>query len=206
MSGAYGRDSPTGPFSIPPGGVLSVPLAFVCGENLHTDPNNAARYLPHDPETYKNNLDFSDLVKNATWAEWIYDNPGYDTDGDGDETTGWVIFYLHLATRDRAPLGTVVLAGEPVGHPSCEGGTSTGSHIHIARKFNGEWIAADGPMPFTMSDWVAQAGFRPFEGSLSRGDQVVIANPLSPAQAFISLSAHDLLLNPKISHDLWWEE
>jgi hypothetical protein len=34
-----------------------------------------------------------------------------------------------------------------VGHPSCEGGSSSGIHIHIARKFNGEWVLADGGLP-----------------------------------------------------------
>ncbi|MEN8171972.1 MAG: LysM domain-containing protein, partial [Chloroflexota bacterium] len=46
-----------------------------------------------------------------------------DLDGDGDVRTGWVVFYLHLATRDRVPVGTLLKAGDPVGHPSCEGGT-----------------------------------------------------------------------------------
>ena len=67
-----------------------------------------------------------------------------DLDGDGDPRTGWVVLYLHIATRDKAPVGKVVSASEPIGHPSCEGGTSTGTHIHIARKYNGEWMAADG--------------------------------------------------------------
>ena len=35
------------------------------------------------PEKYYTNVDFSDLVTNARWADWIYDNPGVDTDGDG---------------------------------------------------------------------------------------------------------------------------
>jgi hypothetical protein len=99
-----------------------------------------------------------------------------DTDGDGDEHTGWVIFYLHLATEGRAPLGAALAAGEPVGHASCEGGTSTGSHIHIARKFNGEWVPAGaGVLPFVMDGWMAVDGAAPYLGTLVRGGRVVIA-------------------------------
>ena len=71
---------------------------------------------------------------------------------------------------------------------------------------DGEWIAAGGPLPFVMSGWVSNAGYRPYEGSLRRGDQVVLANPLSPAAAFISRSNEDLLRDLKITRNLWWEE
>lgn len=63
-----------------------------------------------------------------------------DLDGDGDETTGWTILYLHMATQDRVPYGTHVRAGDRIGRPSCEGGVSNGTHAHIARRYNGEWI------------------------------------------------------------------
>ena len=29
-----------------------------------------------------------------------------DLDGDGNEETGWVIVYLHIATEGRVPVGT----------------------------------------------------------------------------------------------------
>jgi len=52
------------------------------------------------PSVYYNNLDFSDFATNARWASWVYDNPGVDTDGDGDsgrcyedEVTGECVFY-----------------------------------------------------------------------------------------------------------------
>ncbi len=129
-----------------------------------------------------------------------------DLDKDGSEQTGWAVLYMHVEGRQRTSEGTYLRQGDPIGHPSCEGGPADGTHVHIARKYNGEWIAADGPLPFTMSGWTAQAVYRPFEGSLSRADQVVEANPLSPAQAFISLGAEDVMLTTKISRDLWWEE
>jgi LysM repeat protein len=63
-----------------------------------------------------------------------------DLDMDGDETTGWTILYLHMATDGRVPSGTIVQVGDPIGKPSCEGGFSSATHMHIARRYNGEWI------------------------------------------------------------------
>ena len=129
-----------------------------------------------------------------------------DLDADGFEGTGWTLLYMHLAEFQRAAEGTFLKQGDPLGHPSCEGGPADGTHIHIARKFNGEWIAAGGPLPFEMSGWTAKDGYRPYDGSLVRGDQVVQANPLSPAAAFISHTHQDALREFRISRDLWWEE
>src|SRR6185436_10403988 len=98
-----------------------------------------------------------------------------DLDKDGDERTGWVLFYLHTATEGRVQVGREVHAGEIIGFPSCEGGSSTGTHIHIARKYNGEWIIADGPLAFNLEGWVAGGGEVSREGTLTRGAQVVVA-------------------------------
>jgi len=98
-----------------------------------------------------------------------------DLDKDGDERTGWVLYYLHTATDSRISVGTEVQAGDPIGHPSCEGGSSTGTHVHIARKYNGEWILASGPLAFNLEGWVAGGGQESREGTLTRGAQVVVA-------------------------------
>lgn len=98
-----------------------------------------------------------------------------DLDGDGYEQTGWVLLYLHVSNDKRVPEGTWVGAGDILGHPSCEGGMATGTHLHIARKYNGEWIAADGPMPFVLSGWMAHAGTQAYLGSLTRGDETITA-------------------------------
>jgi hypothetical protein len=98
-----------------------------------------------------------------------------DLDGDGDPRTGWVVFYLHIETRDKTTVGTELAAGAQIGHPSCEGGTSTGTHIHIARKFNGEWIPAEGALPFVMEGWVTHNGDSPYQGTLTRFSQTVVA-------------------------------
>jgi len=112
-----------------------------------------------------------------------------DLDGDGDPRTGWVVLYLHIATRDKAPVGKVVSASEPIGHPSCEGGTSTGTHIHIARKYNGEWIAADGKLAFNLENWLAENGDTPYEGYLRRYSQVVTACTCSNAASQLTSAA-----------------
>ncbi len=83
-----------------------------------------------------------------------------DLDGDGDEGTGWVLIYQHMASEGRAAVGTWLQQDAPVGHPSCEGGQATGTHLHLARKFNGEWVGVGEPLPLVLSGWLAVAGER----------------------------------------------
>lgn len=109
-----------------------------------------------------------------------------DLDKDGDERTGWVIFYLHLSAKNRIPLGAELKTGDKVGYPSCEGGRSTGSHVHIARKYNGEWITADSEVPFNMNGWVVHNGSREYLGTLTKGGATVIACECGDAYTAIS--------------------
>lgn len=109
-----------------------------------------------------------------------------DLDGDGYEQTGWVLLYLHVATKHRIEKGTQVETGDLIGHPSCEGGQATGTHVHFARKYNGEWIAADGPIPFNLSGWVAHAGSKPYEGTLTRNGEVVKSSVFSAFESRIT--------------------
>ncbi len=87
---------------------------------------------------------------------------------DGHEQTGWAVLYLHIESRERVRAGTYLRAGERIGHPSCEGGVYTGTHLHLARKFNGEWIPADGPVPFNLDGWVSSGAGLVNEGYLTR--------------------------------------
>ncbi len=93
-----------------------------------------------------------------------------DLDNDGYEQTGWVILYMHVAEESRVREGEYLFAGERVGHPSCEGGVSNASHLHIARKYNGEWIAADGSLPFNFDGWVSSGNGAEYDGFLTRGN------------------------------------
>jgi len=108
-----------------------------------------------------------------------------DMDGDGSEQTGWNVLYLHVAARNRVPAGVWVEQDDSIGHPSCEGGTSTGTHLHIARKYNGEWVIADGPVPFVLSGWTAYAGEKPYQGKLVKGDKVITADLYGQSLAVI---------------------
>ena len=114
-----------------------------------------------------------------------------DLDGDGREQTGWVLVYLHVATKGRIANGEWVDVGDPLGHPSCEGGFSTGTHVHFARKYNGEWIVADGPLPFTLSGWTVHAGNAPYQGTMTRDGETITASPLGPSTSRIIRRVND---------------
>lgn len=98
-----------------------------------------------------------------------------DLDGDGYEQTGWVLFYLHIDSHERIEAGTAVRAGDRVGHPSCEGGISDGTHLHMARKYNGEWIPADGIVPFVLDGWVSAGLESQYDGTMTNGERTIEA-------------------------------
>ncbi len=114
-----------------------------------------------------------------------------DLDGDGNEQTGWVILYLHVAQEDRVEVGEWLNKGDLIGFPSCEGGFSTASHLHIARKYNGEWIQADGPLAFNLSGWEAQFSNEAYKGTLLRGEETKTACTCGNQQTLISKSSQD---------------
>ncbi len=84
-----------------------------------------------------------------------------DLDGDSQESSGWTILYLHVDSHDSLAPGQWVEAGNIIGYPSCLGGFTTATHLHIARRYNGEWLPADcnrcpakvNAPPFVMSGW-----------------------------------------------------
>jgi len=103
-----------------------------------------------------------------------------DLDGDGNEGSGWSIMYMHIEGRDRVEAGTRVKAGDHIGHPSCEGGYSTGTHVHLARRYNGEWIPADrvqeeNGLPFNLEGWVSSGNGIEYDGLLERDGETVAA-------------------------------
>jgi LasA protease len=107
-----------------------------------------------------------------------------DLDGDGQEQTGWVILYLHV--NDQAvKVGDWVETADYLGHPSCEGGIATGTHVHIARKYNGEWISADGPLPMVLSGWTVHAGSVPYEGTMTKGSDTITASVYGAHESLI---------------------
>lgn len=132
-------------------------------------PSEQSGCIPAKPENFATAVADGLIVRSTT------DGVALDLDRDGNERTGWVIYYLHLAADQRAPLGADLKVGEKIGYPSCEGGRSTGTHVHVARKYNGEWIVADSAIPFTLSGWVTNNGSNAYLGTLTKGGAVVIA-------------------------------
>ncbi len=98
-----------------------------------------------------------------------------DLDNDGHEQTGWTILYMHIAADGRVPLGTKVATGDHLGHPSCEGGVANATHVHIARRYNGEWIPAGGIIPLVIDSWKVTGEATEYDGRLVKGNQVKVA-------------------------------
>ena len=74
-----------GPFEIQPGDSIPITLAYVAGDNFHQHPSNFSQYFDaFNPDVFYEKLNFNDMGTNARWASWVFDNPGYDTDGDLD--------------------------------------------------------------------------------------------------------------------------
>src|SRR5438445_13499033 len=103
-----------------------------------------------------------------------------DVDMDGDERTGWTVLYLHIAAQDAIKAGTIVQPGSPIGHPSCQGFylNAPATHLHIARRYNGEWMPADcwacppgvADPPMVVSGWTIK-GYpgQQYQGYMQKG-------------------------------------
>jgi len=139
------------------------------------------------PSTALGCVPSSEWVTASAPGEIVYSDHGaviQDIDGDGIWQTGWSIFYMHIDPVDRVSAGTFLETGERIGHPSCEGGFSTGTHLHIARRYNGEWITADGDLPLVMGGWSSVGYGVEYNGYLVNGDRTLEAyNGRSPLNA-----------------------
>ena len=102
------------------------------------------------------------------------------------EPTGWEVLYLHIAAQDGVQLGARLAVNDPIGHPSCEGGSATGSHVHIARKYKGEWIGSTDLFPFTLDGWEVVPGVSLYTGTLVKDDQIVTARQGGGAESLIT--------------------
>ena len=102
-------------------------------------------------------------------------DPAGEQSNDELEQTGWIVLYMHIEGRERVQAGDYIRAGEKIGHPSCEGGFSSGTHVHLARRYNGEWISADQALPFVLDGWISRGAGKEYDGTLQKDDQVVEA-------------------------------
>jgi murein DD-endopeptidase MepM/ murein hydrolase activator NlpD len=98
-----------------------------------------------------------------------------DLDNDGHEQTGWTILYMHIAADGRVAEGTRIKTGDHIGHASCEGGAANATHVHLARRYNGEWIPAGGTIPFVMDGWQVSGEATEYDGRLAKGNEVKVA-------------------------------
>lgn len=75
----------SGPYpDLMPGDSIPFTYAILAGKDFHARPDNYSRnFDPRDPQVYRDYLNFTDLISTARAADWYFDNPGIDTDGDG---------------------------------------------------------------------------------------------------------------------------
>ncbi|MEI7849858.1 MAG: M23 family metallopeptidase, partial [Chloroflexota bacterium] len=153
--------------------------AFTGGPHAAWEEDGAPAALDFAPSAQKNGCVINDAWVLAPAAGKVVRVGNglvmLDLDGDGLEQTGWVLMFMHIRSDDKVELGQVLQKDDPIGHASCEGGVATGTHIHIARKYNGEWILADGPLAFNLDGWIAHNGSGPYKGSLTRNGQTIKA-------------------------------
>jgi LasA protease len=161
---------------------VGVPWTFTSGPHPAWEEQSALAALDFAPPLNDSPCVSNDWVVAVSPGLIVRSENGYvvlDLDNDGYEQTGWVVLYQHMATKDRISVGSWVNAGSHIGHPSCEGGTATGANLHIARKYNGEWVSAGDPLPFVMSGWTAHAGNKIRQGTLTKGGRTITASPVS---------------------------
>lgn len=88
-----------GPYDIPKGNFINVTFVMAIGENVHNIPGAYRNeFDPQNPQVYMTYLDFADLIDNVRWAKRIYDNPGVDTDNDGD--SGKYVYVIDSLSND----------------------------------------------------------------------------------------------------------
>lgn len=109
-----------------------------------------------------------------------------DLDGDGYEETGWVILYMHISSWQQVASGTMLQQGDLIGHASCEGGVSTGAHLHIARKYNGMWIDAEGDFPFVMDGYQAISSGIAYDGFLEKNGVYIEASAVYRPESLVA--------------------
>ncbi len=98
--------------SIAIGDSVAFTVALIAGDNFHTDPYNFAdRFNPRDPQPYLSHLNFSDLITNARWADWVFDNPGVDSDHNGNRGRAYLV---NCTGQDSTHCDSVFFKGDGI--------------------------------------------------------------------------------------------
>jgi len=174
-----------GPFNVRPGDTLPITLAYLAGDNFHVEPTDFANYFDaFDPSLYYSKLNFSDFGLNARWASWIFDNPGYDTDGNGDSGK-YVWKYIYSDTLPDVPIDSnkCYYAGDGV--PDFRGAAPPPPPvIHVIPGFGGVTLRWSGEASENAVDvFSEQKDFEGFRVYYSQGNR---------ASDFVMLASYDL--------------
>lgn len=82
-----------GPSTIAPGQVRHLTLVIMIGEEMIPFEDSYSRlWNPYYPKWFATKVSYEDLITNYRWAKSLYDNPGIDTDGDGDSGKAALVF------------------------------------------------------------------------------------------------------------------
>jgi LasA protease len=151
---------------------------FTGGPHLSWDagsPYGAMDFAPPDASECNPSQSWVTAVANGLVTRTGFGTVIQDLDGDGNEGSGWVILYFHIESRDRVQTGMALHAGDRIGHASCEGGIYTGAHVHLARKFNGEWLpVVMAGAPFVMDGWIPDGTGEEYVGTLTRNGIIAV--------------------------------
>jgi len=126
-----------GPFDINEGEVLPLSFAYMAGPNFHRSPDNFSAHMPDDPDAFYAGLNFDSLGANSRWASWLYDNPGVDTDGDGD------FGEIFICVSDSALLDSTIDSIYPGNPPD-----TTWNYEYVALDADTCFITGDGVPDF----------------------------------------------------------
>ncbi|HSN93644.1 MAG TPA: LysM peptidoglycan-binding domain-containing protein [Anaerolineaceae bacterium] len=66
------------------------------------------------------------------------------------ESQGWSVVYYGVKVKPGLKVGDKVEIGESLGHVDSSGWNAS---FWLARKFNGEWVGANGVVPFNLGGW-----------------------------------------------------
>ncbi|GAB4328962.1 MAG: hypothetical protein Kow0074_25180 [Candidatus Zixiibacteriota bacterium] len=154
---------------IAPGDSVPLTVAYVMGEDFHRLKSNFQdNFRADDPSDFVNNLHFDDLIENARWADWVFDNPGIDTDGDGNRGRAY------LTNCESGRCDSVFYKGDGV--PDWRGPSAPPPpRLELTTRPSGVTIRWNGAVTETHRDPFSQQrdfeGYRLYLGRLDRDDQ-----------------------------------
>jgi hypothetical protein len=179
---------------IAPGDSVPLTYALIMGKDFHHDPLNFDRnFRLNDPSAYLANLNFSDLIQNALWAGWLFDNPGVDTDHDGYAGK------YYVRNCEGARCDTVWYEGDGV--PDWKGvdpPAGPAASLQMTSRPNGVTLHWNGAITETGKDLLSGQrdfeGYRVYSSRFNRADDYALIASWDKPDDFYRL-AYDLAKN-----------